>query len=94
MSWLRALTYQGALQRYGPREKEKVPGAYKQIDYELDMIDKEALVACLRQAALGIEFSSSGSMRLDLTLSLLKWLSLRRHASTTDDDTRAGNRHR
>src|SRR4051812_12842906 len=40
MSWLRSLTYKGALRRYGPRERERVPGAYKQIDYELDMIDK------------------------------------------------------
>src|SRR4051812_33849450 len=39
MSWLRSLTYKGALRRYGPRERERVPGAYKQIDYELDMID-------------------------------------------------------
>src|SRR5438874_4356391 len=40
MSWLRALTYKGALQRYGPRDQERVPGAYRQIDYELDMIDR------------------------------------------------------
>ncbi|MDQ1394910.1 MAG: error-prone polymerase, partial [Acidimicrobiaceae bacterium] len=40
MTWLRALTYQGALQRYGPREAETVPGAYRQIDYELDMIER------------------------------------------------------
>src|SRR3954467_9226961 len=39
MSWLRALTYQGALRRYGPRQTERVAGAYKQIDHELDMID-------------------------------------------------------
>src|SRR3954464_10444704 len=40
MSWLRALTYKGALLRYGSRAAERVPGAYRQIDYELDMIDK------------------------------------------------------
>ena len=40
MSWLRALTYQGALRRYGPRDHESQPGAYKQIDYELEMIDR------------------------------------------------------
>jgi error-prone DNA polymerase len=38
MSWLRHLTLEGAAERYGPPEKERVPGAYKQIAYELDMI--------------------------------------------------------
>ena len=40
MSWLRKITEQGALNRYGPRGNEKVPGAYKQIDHELLMIDQ------------------------------------------------------
>src|SRR3954464_15619823 len=40
MSWLRALTYKGALLRYGSRAAERVPGAHRQIDYELDMIDE------------------------------------------------------
>jgi len=40
MSWLRALTAQGALRRYGPRHGERVPGAYRQIDHELDMIER------------------------------------------------------
>ncbi len=39
MSWLRHLTYEGAARRYGPRASERVAGAYKQIDYELDMIE-------------------------------------------------------
>ncbi|MDQ6928177.1 MAG: error-prone DNA polymerase, partial [Actinomycetota bacterium] len=39
MSYLRRLTYEGARRRYGPREAERVNGAYAQIDYELDMID-------------------------------------------------------
>ena len=40
MSWLRHLTYEGAAVRYGPRKNERVPGAYRQIEYELDMIDQ------------------------------------------------------
>ena len=40
MSWLRALAEQGAKFRYGPRDAERVPGAWRQIDYELDMIEK------------------------------------------------------
>ncbi|WJK38048.1 error-prone DNA polymerase [Solwaraspora sp. WMMA2056] len=38
MSWLRELTWRGALERYGPREAH--PEAYRQLDHELDMIDK------------------------------------------------------
>ncbi|MDG4765310.1 error-prone DNA polymerase [Solwaraspora sp. WMMD406] len=38
MSWLRELTWRGALDRYGPREAH--PEAYRQLDHELDMIDK------------------------------------------------------
>jgi error-prone DNA polymerase len=38
MSWLRELTYTGARQRYGTRDEH--PDAYKQIDHELDMIEK------------------------------------------------------
>ena len=40
MTWLRHLTEQGALRRYGPRSAPKHPRAYAQIDYELDMIDQ------------------------------------------------------
>ena len=39
MSYLRELTYEGAARRYGSRASERVRGAYKQIDYELDMIE-------------------------------------------------------
>jgi error-prone DNA polymerase len=39
MSWLRHLTAEGALARYGPRETERVPGAWAQIDHELDVIE-------------------------------------------------------
>src|SRR5688500_18159047 len=39
-SWLRELTMRGAARRYGPPEKERVPGAYRQIAYELDMIER------------------------------------------------------
>lgn len=38
MSWLRQLTMDGALDRYGPRAAH--PQAYRQLDHELDMIDK------------------------------------------------------
>src|SRR5207237_2870214 len=40
MTWLRELTYEGALRRYGPREAERVPGAYTQIDHELRMTEQ------------------------------------------------------
>ncbi|MFP5377032.1 MAG: PHP domain-containing protein, partial [Acidimicrobiia bacterium] len=40
MSWLRRLTDEGARRRYGPPEKERVPGAWAQVRYELDMIDR------------------------------------------------------
>jgi error-prone DNA polymerase len=39
MSWLRHLAEQGATRRYGPRGAERVKGAWRQIDYELDMIE-------------------------------------------------------
>jgi error-prone DNA polymerase len=37
-SWLRELTARKAPARYGPRNRERVPGAYAQIDKELDVI--------------------------------------------------------
>jgi error-prone DNA polymerase len=40
MSWLRELTVRGASERYGPREAERQPGAWAQIDHELEMIEK------------------------------------------------------
>ncbi len=40
MSWLRELTYRGALERYGPRDNETQRGAYAQIEHELTMIEK------------------------------------------------------
>ncbi len=40
MSWLRELTMRGAEERYGrPGPTERVPGAYRQIEHELAMID-------------------------------------------------------
>jgi error-prone DNA polymerase len=38
-SYLRALTEQGALERYGPRGAERVPGAWRQIDHELSVVE-------------------------------------------------------
>jgi error-prone DNA polymerase len=40
MSWLRALTEDGAVFRYGPRGAERIPGAWAQIDRELDVIEE------------------------------------------------------
>jgi error-prone DNA polymerase len=40
VSWLRELTKQGALRRYGPPEQERIPGAYEQIAKELDVIEQ------------------------------------------------------
>jgi len=37
---LRELTAAGARRRYGPREAERVTGAYAQIDHELDLIER------------------------------------------------------
>ncbi|AEI12383.1 PHP domain-containing protein [Cellulomonas gilvus] len=37
-SWLRELVWQGALELYGPRERERVPGAYAQLEHELRVI--------------------------------------------------------
>ncbi|HEX8929344.1 MAG TPA: error-prone DNA polymerase [Actinomycetota bacterium] len=39
MSWLRRLAEQGATRRYGPRGAERVEGAWRRIDHELDMIE-------------------------------------------------------
>ena len=39
MTWLRHLAYEGAERRYGPRQQERVPGAWNQIDHELQMIE-------------------------------------------------------
>ena len=38
-SWLRELTRRGALERYGPPEAERVPGAWAQVHRELDVIE-------------------------------------------------------
>ena len=40
MSWLRALVDQLAPARYGPRDAEQVPGAWAQMDHELDTIEQ------------------------------------------------------
>jgi len=40
MEYLRRLTYEGATQRYGPRGSEEVQGAWRQIDHELEVIEK------------------------------------------------------
>ncbi|MFM8861112.1 MAG: error-prone DNA polymerase [Acidimicrobiia bacterium] len=40
MGWLRRLTERGAERRYGPRRRERVSGAWAQIDHELDVIEQ------------------------------------------------------
>jgi len=40
MSFLRLLTWEGAERRYGPKATERVPGAYHQLAYELEMIEQ------------------------------------------------------
>ncbi|HEX3539995.1 MAG TPA: error-prone DNA polymerase [Acidimicrobiales bacterium] len=40
VTWLRKLTEEGALTRYGPRDRPSHPRAYAQIDHELDMIER------------------------------------------------------
>ena len=40
MSWLRYLAEEGATRRYGPRHDERVPGAWAQIDHELEVIEQ------------------------------------------------------
>jgi len=40
MTWLRHLTAEGATRRYGSPDKERVPGAYRQIAHELDLIEQ------------------------------------------------------
>ena len=39
MSWLRVLVERGGAHRYGPRDRERLPGAWAQIDHELDVIE-------------------------------------------------------
>ncbi|WP_062464816.1 error-prone DNA polymerase [Demequina soli] len=38
-TWLRELTYRGARERYGPPDAERVPGAWRQIEHELAVIE-------------------------------------------------------
>src|SRR6266568_4205016 len=40
MSWLRTLVARKAPDRYGFRTEEPIPGAYRQIEHELDVIDR------------------------------------------------------
>jgi len=40
MTWLRELASRGAARRYGPRHAARTPGAWRQIDHELDMIEQ------------------------------------------------------
>jgi asparagine synthase (glutamine-hydrolysing) len=43
---------------------------------DVGCVDKDVLVECLRQAALGVDPSGYGVSQLEITLSLLAWLSL------------------
>jgi asparagine synthase (glutamine-hydrolysing) len=59
-----------------------------------DWLDAGALAHCLRQSALGIGTDRVQMDRLNVTLSWLKWLSLRRRTRAIGDDTPAGHRPR
>ncbi len=39
MQYLRRLVEEGGAKRYGPRHRERMPGAWKQLDHELDLIE-------------------------------------------------------
>lgn len=43
---------------------------------DLGLLDKDILIKCLNKAALGVAHTEGGSTRLDLALSLIKWLSM------------------
>src|SRR6185437_9408201 len=40
MSYLRELAMQGALKKYGPPDAERQPGAYRQLEHELEVIEQ------------------------------------------------------
>ncbi|HYT09436.1 MAG TPA: error-prone DNA polymerase [Mycobacteriales bacterium] len=40
MSWLRQMTMDGARIHYGPPDDERIPGAYKQLEHELELIEQ------------------------------------------------------
>ncbi|HEY3926006.1 MAG TPA: error-prone DNA polymerase [Acidothermaceae bacterium] len=40
MSYLRALAMRGALKKYGPPDAERQPGAYRQLEHELEVIEQ------------------------------------------------------
>jgi error-prone DNA polymerase len=40
MTWLRELAERGATRRYGPRDAERVRGAWRQVDHELAVIER------------------------------------------------------
>ena len=44
---------------------------------EIDLINRDILIDCVRQMALGCEINSTGGVQLILILSLLTWLSIR-----------------
>ncbi len=52
---------------------------------ESDMLDREILLECLEKACLGVAGDASGQDRLNLTLSLLKWLSMHEAWANLDD---------
>jgi asparagine synthase (glutamine-hydrolysing) len=56
------------------RHRSKLEALVEQAPVEdLGIFDKPALIACLRRAAMGAD-NPAGSMRLDLTLTLMSWL--------------------
>jgi asparagine synthase (glutamine-hydrolysing) len=52
---------------------------------DLEIIDKEMLISCLRQTTMGVEFSPNGSLQIDLALSLVAWLTQNQTARSSRD---------
>jgi len=67
----------GGLARNLPRLERLVREA--PVD-DLEMVDKDKLLGCLQKAALGIGDCAPGWDRLNLTLSVLKWLTVERNS--------------
>jgi asparagine synthase (glutamine-hydrolysing) len=51
---------------------------------ELGIFDQETLIACMHQTAMGADHAPCAAMRLDATLSLLMWLSMRERAGARE----------
>ena len=80
--WLREKSLRGALRYYGPREAERVPGAYKQIDHELAVIrdlnlDTSKVNPMGGAIALGHPLGATGAIRAATVVHALRRNSLK-----------------